>query len=308
MGKTTRAARCIAIIFLGIGITFASTSHAEEITPSKVYQVTEDILAQLNRLHDANLTKPDLSKLRLELPARLPRHVIQQALNVRLKIQILKRVNGMEQQALTPPPVKEVTPSDVMNEANLILEELMALDQSFGLKPFKRKAKLEDGKTPTDVYANLLKAEEMIIQLGIPVTVPNDVYNSAVMVTQELEFIRIAQGKTSIVEPPSASISKSPADAYTLAYYALSGLKNLSKKDDYKIPKGVIMPERLTKDIGPRDVQQILLYCLAELSSMKVAVFAKDKLVFPAPAAGQTPSTVFDMLGLANRQLQSMQW
>lgn len=296
------------MLFLGISMATHSVSFAEEITSSKVFQVTEDILAQLNRMHDANLTKPDFSKVRLEIPERLPRHVIQQAMNVRLKIQTLKRVNALEVSEVATPPVKEVTPEDVLGQVNLILEDLIAFDKSYALPAFKKSAKFVDGKTPTDVYANLLKAQAMIVQLGIPDTVPNEVYNNAVSLAKEIDFIRHAQGKMDPVEPPSASIGKQPSDAYTLAYYALKGLMGLAKKKEYTIPKGVIVPKRLKKDITPDDVQQILLYCLAEASAMKVAVGAKDKLILPPPTAGQTPSSTFDELGLINRQIQSMQW
>ncbi|WP_069186184.1 hypothetical protein [Candidatus Terasakiella magnetica] len=289
-------------------MALSHTSFAEKITPSKVYQVTEDILLQLKRMHDANLTIPNLSKVHLDLPPRLPRHVIQQALNVRSKIQMLKRVNGMKPVELKAPPVKEVTPGDVMDVAKVILEELVNFDKAYGLSPFKKSAKLVEGKSPTDVYANLLRAQAMIVQLGIPGTVPNQVYNNALSVSQEIKFISAAVNKTVLVDAPSPSIGKKPADAYTLAFYALKGIQTLSKKKEYSIPKGVIMPKRIKKGIKPGDVQQLLLFCLAELSSMKVAVGSKEELILPKPAAGQTPSTVFDQLGLVNRQIQSMQW
>ncbi len=308
MPNNTLVLRLFVVFAFGWSMFWSPTSYAEKITPSKVFQVTEDILAQLNRMHDANLTKPDLSKARLEVPERLPRHVIQQALNVRSKIQFLRRVNGIDPVELTPPPVREVTPGDVLGVAETILKDLIEFDKAYGLEPFKKQAKFVDGKTPTDVYVNLLKAQAMIVQLGIPDTVPNEVFNDAVAVAQELEFVRIAQGKTTPVEPPSPSIGKKPSDVYTLAFYALKGIEGLSKKKDYTIPKGVILPKKLKKDITPSDVQQLLLYCLAELSSMKVAVGSRSKLVFPPATAGQTPSTVFDQLGLVNRQIQSMQW
>ncbi|NVK19391.1 MAG: hypothetical protein HWE30_11900 [Methylocystaceae bacterium] len=310
MRKSTLMTPLVVIMgILGCSIVFSTTGQAQEkITPNQVYQVTEDILNQLDRMHDANLTKADFSSARLEIPQRLPRHVIQQAFAVRDKIQTLKRINSMEREEIPAPPVREVQPADVINVVRKILEELVSFDQAYGLSPFKPSAKLPSDKTPTDVYINLLKAERMIVQLGIPDTVPNEVFNKASLIAQELEFIRIAQGKTEPIDPPSASIGKKPADAYSLAYYALKGLHGLAKKPEFKIPGGVIVPKRLKKDVRPNDVQQLLLYCLAELSSMKVAVKAKDKLIMLPPAAGQTPSTVFDKLGLINRQIQSMQW
>ncbi|WP_167730490.1 hypothetical protein [Terasakiella sp. SH-1] len=293
---------------LGVSVVFSHTSFAAKVTPSQVYQVTEDILLQLKRMHDSNLTIPDLTKLHLDLPPRLPRHVIQQALNVRLKIQLLKRVNGMKLSEITAPPVKEVTPGDVMNVATVILDELKTFDKAYNLTPFKKSAKFVDGKTPTDVYKNLLRAQAMIVQLGIPGTVPNNVYNNAVSVSEEIKRVSAAVNKTVLVDAPSPSVGKKPSDAYTLAYYALKGIQALSKKPEYAIPKGVQVPKRIKSGIKPADVQQLLLFCLAELSSMKVKVGATEPLVLPKPTAGQTPSTVFDQLGLVNRQIQSMQW
>ncbi|MDV7339504.1 hypothetical protein RYZ26_07870 [Terasakiella sp. A23] len=270
--------------------------------------MTEDILAQLNRMHDANMSLPDLSNTKLDIPDRLPRHVIQQALNIRTKIQVLKRINNLETATITPPPVREVMPADVMDVTKTILKELTDFNTAYGLSDFKSTAKVVDGKTPTEVYQNLLKAETMITQLGIPETVPNEVYNNAKMIVQEIEYIRIALGETAVIEAPSKSIGKQPADDYSLAFYALKGLQGLTKKPDFNIPGGVIMPERLKRNITAVDVQQLLLYSLAELSSMKVTAGAKDKLMIPPETAGQTPSTVFDELGLVNRQIQSLQW
>ncbi|WP_028879295.1 hypothetical protein [Terasakiella pusilla] len=310
MRKSTLVKSLVLVTgILGFSLTTTHTSRAEEtITPSQVFQVTEDILWQLDRLHDANLSFADFSNTRLDIPERLPRHVIQQALNLRGKIQVLKRINGIETKTLPVPPVREVTPADVISVVKDILADLVSLDAAYGLEPFKAGARLKEGKTPTDVYKNLLRAESMIIQLGIPEVVPNDVFNTALAVTQEIEILRKVRGKTEPVDPPSPSIGKQPADSYSMAFYALKGIKGLTKKPEYQIPGEVILPERLKKDISSRDVQQVLLYCLAELSSMKVAAGAKDPLVLPPPTAGQTPSTVFDTLGLVNRQIQSMQW
>jgi len=301
---------CFFIFLFSLWVSnfYTHTSFAEKTTPSQVYKVTEDIIAQLKRMHDANLSIPNLMDVKLNVEERRPRHVIQQALNVRSKIQLLQRVNGMEQSKLSPPPVKEVTPGDVMDVVKTILSELTAFDKAYGLSPFKSQAKLEEGKTPKDVYFNLLRAQTMIVQLGIPDTIPNEVFNNALAVSHEVKLVAMAAGKKADVDPPSPAIGKKPADAYSLAYYALKGLKGLVRKDEFKIPGGVVLPKRKTRKITPSDVQQLLLFCLAELSSMKVAVGATEPLIIPEPAAGQTPTTVFDKLGLVNRQIQAMQW
>jgi hypothetical protein len=239
---------------------YTHTSFAEKITPSQVYKVTEDILSQLERMHDANLSIPNLMDVKLDVQERRPRHVIQQALNVRSKIQLLQRVNGMEENKLSPPPVKEVTPGDVMEVVNTILSELTAFDKVYGLSPFESRAKLEEGKTPKDVYLNLLRAQAMIVQLGIPDTIPNEVYNNALAVSHEVKLVAMASGKKADVDPPSPAIGKKPADAYSLAYYALKGLKGLARKDEFKVPGGVILPKRKTRTITPSDVQQLLLF------------------------------------------------
>lgn len=310
MRKSTLVKSLVLVIgVLGFSLTTTHTSRAEEnITPSHVFQVTEDILWQLLRLHDANLTIANFADTRLDIPERQPRHVIQQALNLRGKIQVLKRINGVEMTPVTALPVQKITPAHALKEVQAVLDDLMALDSAYGLEAYKPSAKLKENKTPTDVYKNLLRAESMIIQLGIPEVVPNDVYNTALAVTHDIDVLRKARGKTDPVDPPSPSIGKQSADAYSMAFYALKGLQGLTKKPEYQIPTEVLLPERLKKDITSRDVQQLLLYCLAELSAMKVAVGAKDPMVIPPPAAGQTPSSVFDTLGLVNRQIQSMQW
>lgn len=293
---------------LWVSILFPHASYAEKITPNQVFQVTEDILAQLQRLHDANLSIPNLVHVDTKLPARLPRHVYQQALNLRFKIQLLKQVNGLKPRKIEATGVKEITPQDVLQEVQIILDELIEFDKPFNLPAFKKQAKPAEGKTPTDVYINLQRAQEMVVQLGIPDTIPNEVFNTALAVSEEIKLVAAASGKKTDVEAPSPSIGKKPADAYSLAYYALKGIKGLTQKPEYTISNGVELPKRKTRNISPKDVQQLLLFCLAELSAMKVTVGATTPMTIREPAGGQTPTSVFNKLGLVNRQIQAMVW
>jgi len=298
----------LCALALGVIGATSHTSYAEKITPNQVYRVTEDILAQLNRMHESNMTVPSLFDLNLNIPERKPRHVIQQALNVHNKIQVLKRINGLKENKAPILPIKEITPEDVNSTVEALLMELVEFDAPYGLDAFKKNAPAPEGKTPKDVYINLLRAEAMILQLGIPDTIPNEVYSTALAVSEEVKRIAVATGKKTEVEAPSASFGKKPADAYSLAYYALKGLQGLSKKKEFTIPGGVELPKRKIRKITSADVQQLLLFCLAELSSMKVTVGSKEPLGPLKSSAGQTPSTVVDQLGLVNRQIQAMQW
>ena len=287
-------------------ISSYETAYAQQkITPSHVYQVTEDVILQLERMHKANLSTPNLDSLELNIPNRLPRHVIQQAFNVRKTIQFFKKVNGMEFSEVTPPEVHEITPAEVLSVTKEILDSLVAFDETFKLTPFQPSASFVDGKTPTDVYKNLLRAQEMIIQLGIPPIVPNNVYDSAIALNHDLSLIRKALGDATSMTVDTESLGKTPVDAYNLAHYTLQNLKTLTEKPAFTIPKGVIMPEKLKK-ASPREVQQVLLYALAEVSSIKAKLGIMEVQLIPEPSVGQTPSSVYDQLSLANRQIQSM--
>lgn len=296
-----------AVVYVITGLIYSHGNVlASEITPSHVFQVTQDILKQLERMHVANLTKPMLDQLKLDVPPRFPRHAFMQSINVLERIQVLKIVNGLVPTKVKSVPVKEVNSADVMEKVQMILSELTNFDKVYGLSPFEASAHFEEGKTSTEVFQNLLKAQEIVTQLGIPIIVPNDIFENAISVTNELQNIRKTVGDVKEISRPSPSSGKHISDTYAMAYFGLKGLQTLSKKPNFEIPNGVIVPKRLSANITTNDAQQILLFFLAELSAMKVVVGATEELTPPSPVAGQTPSTTYDQLGFIVRLLQSM--
>ena len=79
-----------ALLLLTVGVTFA-----EAATPADTYQAIEAVNAQLAAFHDANGTMPAVDPQAPTLTERLPRHVLQKAREVLLKIQAVRQLNGL---------------------------------------------------------------------------------------------------------------------------------------------------------------------------------------------------------------------
>ncbi len=273
---------------------------AAAITPDDVYRVTRTINGELELMHESNDSMPIVDIDAPELTPRRPRHVMQKAREVLLKVQLLRRINGLAQNDLPPMPLHEVRPADVKAVVDLIRRDLAALRSIFGVTKAPFSAPNPTGKTPTDVYSDLVRAGEQLDGLGIPRIVPNDVYRVALTIVDDLEKVRIARGVTEAVPTLLGSKDKQPSDVYAKAFEILRALGALtSENPDIEIPGGIVLLNRRSGRIEPAHVMDLLNNILAEISAIKVTVGARSLTEFAPPQAGRTPSHVYDPVSTA---------
>ncbi len=288
--------RCMKTLTnVGVGSAFlifslSLSASAGEITPSHVYQSTGNIIAELDSMHEANFSTPKKSKVKLT--PRKPRHVFQKAREFYSKIQKLKEAKGGKGAELKPFPVRSVKPEDVKELVENSLAELKSLREKFGAKAPQPIA-FSDGKTPTDVYMNLSNAVVSVESLGIPKTVPNDVYQLALTVINDLEMIRAKKGVTSEVNEPPAASGKKPKDVYLESLALLEKLKKLTEKPDYAIPGGVVLLNKVSGRITPGIVLDALNNSLAEAGAIKQVTGVRAPTSIAGKETGKTPSDVY---------------
>lgn len=286
---------CIAVAVMN-GYAQAST---ESTSAARVYQAIEMVNAQLAAFHDANGTMPAADPQAPPSTERSPRHVLQKAREVLLKVQALRQLNGLPLQPVPEIPVREVMPSDVKDFVDKMLHGLKDLRPIFGNPPQPPRPPLIEGKTATENVAALRRAELQLDGLGIPPTAPNDVMRIALSVVSDLELVREALSVTTPVAMP-AVVPRMPADTYNNAFDLLIEIKKLTEENPaLAIPKGVILPNRRTGVIKPTDVMDLLGTVLAEISAIK----AKAGIIAPTrlapPQTGKTPSDVHAMVSYA---------
>ncbi len=280
----------------GLLIVLSATAYAQNVSPSHVYQVVDNVVAELSLLNEANSSVANKDKNAPEILPRKPRHVIQKAKEVLHKIQILRKLNGLIEKDLPNFPVSEVKPADVKLMVNRILDDLTDLRGKFSVTAPASNATLGAEKTPTDVYKHLQTANLLIGGLGIPKPVPNDVYRIALTIIGDLNLVREAQGKPhKLYMPATGSKDIKPKAVLEKSIELISVLKARSEAsgDRLKVPGGVIVPNMRSGKISSGHVQGVLNNALAEIAAMKVASGSTNYTVIAPPQSGKTPSDVY---------------
>ena len=178
---TIRAAMVSAVVVLGCG--WPLQASATEITPNNVYRVVDAIHADLALFHDASSLTPAVTEAQHSLTPRRPRHVLQKAREVMVKVQLLRKINGLPDTEMPLMPARDIRPSDVLRLVERIHEDLAELRPIFGVGGSPDTIAKPSGKTPSDVYHSLYHVSAQLDGLGIPRVVPNDVYRVALTVS-----------------------------------------------------------------------------------------------------------------------------
>ncbi|MCP5367392.1 MAG: hypothetical protein H6907_13835 [Hyphomicrobiales bacterium] len=278
-----------------------AAAGTQEITPSLVFQLTEDLNGVLAALHRANLTRPATDAAAPRLAPRRPRHVYQKAREVFFKVQKLRFLNGLDQVALPPPPGRDILPKDVFGLVRAASESLRALLPVFDVRALPASASFVAGKTPTDVYANLHRASLALDGLGIPRVAPNDVMRIALTIVDDLKLILAEKGISPQAAPAAAPPArKEPGDVYAKGTQLLDRIRRLGdSRADLRPEGGVVLSPEKTGRITPADVQDRLQTALAEVMSIKVAAGIDAPTRIAPPQSGKSPSDVYAVLETA---------
>lgn len=281
-------------------VVAATNVTAQTVTPSHVYQVVDNVNAELALMHTANNSNSSGDKKAPALTKRRPRHVIQAARMVLLKVQALRAINGLAKNPVPPFPVREVLPADVKKIVERILADVRDLRAKFDVTGPSPSVALKSGKTPTDVYGNLIRASLQIDGLGIPRVVPNGVYQVAMTIIGDLKKVRTARGITAEVKFQAGGKRKRPKHVFDRGVELLAAIKSLSATNpNLAIPGGVVMPNKRSGKIRPGHVMELLNNVLAEISAVKVKVGAKTPTELAPMPSGKSPSNVFDAVSTA---------
>ncbi len=295
-----------SLLFIGTAATFQL--QAQSAKPADVLLSVESVKAELNQLYKASLSTPPALKS-ITLPAKRPRHVYQKAREVFLKIQILRRLNGLQANNLPTTPTQEVTPGDVRNLVDSSRRGLKEIIPLYWVNDSIQEPLKKNSATPTDVYRGLHEVSQLLDGLNIPPVVPNDVYRVALLIQSDMQKLYAARtGKSFDTSGFQTNTSgKTPKDVYEAEYAFLEALKQFSETaENAQIPAGISLPPRETQAINPGKVLELGNSILAEISSLKTVSNAEMQSELPAPPAGKNPSNVYDTITNASLILQAL--
>lgn len=308
MRRVTPGRRGVAcVLVLMLGIVPGSAVAQDEVEPSHVFQVVEGINRYLTAFHTANLSQDADASSVFEARDRRPRHVLQKAREVLDKAYTLQSLLGQDPGDMPPMPAREVQPADVKQTVDRLHHCVASLAPEFGLAEEPEAPALQTGKTPSDVYRHLVRADRRLQALGVPAQVPNDVYALATAIRAEIQRIHAVRGVDLAYEEVADDDNKRPAEVYGAAYEALRSLKRLADtREGYAIPGGVVLPERIEGQVDPGDVLKMMNMLLAEAASMKVAVGGEKPARIPQDVAGKTPRDVYNVIATVGNMIDSL--
>lgn len=282
------------MLVLATSFSLFGTAVFAQATPNHVYQKTEAIYLLVDELHTANFS--EASNNRPFVDAAMPRHVLQMVSDVWRKTQLLRFINGLPTHSLEPLPARAITPQDVIVRVNQVLEQIHGLMPAYGVSTEPAVPALPTNKTPKDVYANLARLSVSLDQLGIPATVPNDVYQVAQTVLVDTIALARISGITSTqsaLDSVPNITGKIPRDAYFSALELLEDLSRIfSSNDAYSITGGVTVPSKEPSQFTPAEVMFLLYRARADINAMRVGVGDRNSSAEASYEGGKTPSDV----------------
>lgn len=287
----TRLSNIWAVMCI-LSLPFPHTATAQGTKPDHVFQVTQTVVEELEALNGENFTSA--SRAAKPTDPALPRHVLFLARDQWRKVQLLRFMNGLETHQLSTVSVRDVSPSEVKELVDRLLIEARDLRPAYGLRESDISVPLVSGKKPTDVYGSLKQVAAELDALGVPATVPNDVYRVALTITQAVQKIATKRGQTSEIPALKAEKGRTPADAYSASIELMENLKALADRNPvFSVPGDILVRSAKSGAISPDDVIESLSWILADVMAMMNATDADKILEYAQYIGGKTPTDVY---------------
>jgi len=235
-------------------------------SPSHVYQITENIVSEIDILREAigvydEPTEPDPQW------GKSPIHVYSKGLEVLEKISKAQRKLGMIPTEVGEIPLREIAPSDTFELVEKILLQLRSMKEQLYVDDKIEEAAFVGAKMPSQVYENLWLASYMLDGL-IPPIKPKDVYRNIQYLHDELGLIATNLGVTLDLDAPKVKGRKRLRHVGQQALRALYKVRNLEMRLKEMIATNV--PDISLVRITPSDIYDMTNMLLAEMVRIKV--------------------------------------
>lgn len=266
---------------------------ADEITPSHVFQKSEDVLSEIELLREV-IGVSDVPVEPEPQSGKTPIHVYSKGLEVLEKVSRAERKLGMVPAEVGEIPLKEVKPADVIQLVDSILLELRNIKRQLVISETIEESEFVGAKTPSHVYENLWLASYMLDGLTGPIT-PDYVYRNIQYLLDEMNLIAAKVGATLKLDPDKVKGRqrvKNVAQQGLLALYKMSNFQRRLGMNAAGVPN--ITLSRIT----PSDVYDITNMLMAEMVRIKVHLGIQlPRGEYPIPSR-KKPNDVFAIMQL----------
>lgn len=262
-----------------------------EKTPNDVYLEVQLLADDLRELRKQNKITTPWPRVKIE-GGREPRHVFQKALEVLGEINSY-RLNIVKTGGITVPrfPGRDITPNEVFSVVVRLRQELgLLVRKDTKAKITKKKYTLPGNKTSNDVYAALSE-----VSIAIEETLGLRGVTPSEVYTRSLQVIRLAQFlRRSQSLPPDIPIPVLTQGK--LPNHALTSVYELlekirqAEKNLWMVPLKIRTLPR--RVITPSDVFDEMGVAIAELQSIQFRLGLEREFPEPEPQEGKTPDDV----------------
>ena len=277
----------------------AQAQNREQITPSHVYQATQNLIAEIHVLRDA-MGIVDYPPEAEPQDDRAPVHVYAKTLEVMKKISRAQRRLGMDPGKVGQIPVKEIVPGDVLASVETLVWEVRRTKAQLVIEDEIAPTPFEGGKTPSTVYKALGDASFLLDGLvGRPIA-PTDVFSNVIQIQEEMELIAAKLKVALELNPPVVEGRKRPQDVaqqVLRATYKTINLETRLGMDASGVPNLTLV--RVT----PAEVYEATNVLLAEMVRIKTHLGINLPREATVDARNKNPTHVFAQVLLVIRNL-----
>jgi len=294
----------LKLMILIVFITF--TLQAKEATPSDVYAQVIQIQKELKliKTHFEITKKPKyeiMSKTQLK-----PRHTWQKAYEILVKINILRRSNGLAVlEPVNMEPRLKRDPVLVYEMTQRILQEIKIFKYRMDINEVSSVPKVYANKTPMDVFNKLRAVSvDMDILNGQEFT-PSYVFGESMRIYEDINIILKQLNIKDQSVPPIKILDAKPKDTYEVC---LKLLKKITMLEASIGMEGIDVSILLRNQVTPGNVYELSQIVIAELQVIKASLGIRYSIT---PAARyytqKSPSDVAQVLGWSFNKLNQIQ-
>lgn len=287
------------IIYL-VGILLVSNLvFAQKITPSHAFQISEEIVRELQLLREA-VGADDYPIDPEPQTLKRPIQVYGKGLELLFKIGYAQRKFGLEKLPYKSIPTQNITPKEVVELCKTIKAEILKMKQYLAIPTTIEEVPLVPNKVPSNVYENLWRASYLTDYLSGAIK-PNDVYSyTETMISDVSIFAAAYQIDFKGLKVPPKKTGIRPKDVASQGVQNLQKLIRIEKKLGYKAS---IVPTMTLSRASPSDVFDIVGMLMSELAYLKSKNNINKKAKFVAVEEKKTPADVLQRMQYAGSLL-----
>ena len=243
----------------------AAQETPNEVTPSHVYQLTSDLIAEIEILREAMgvTVYPIEAEIQDD---RAQVHIYAKSLEVREKIIAAQKRMGMAPAKIGQIPIKEIVAKDVYKNVQTNLAEVRRIKTQLVIEDEIQPTPLVGGKTPSLVHEQMGNASFLLDGLVGHPTDPNDVHNHLVYIHDEMELVAAKLKVALDLEPPIVDGKKRMKEVAQQVLRATFKVVNLQTRlgmDASGIPQITLVR------VSPAEVLEATNVLLAEMVRIK---------------------------------------